>query len=254
MFEPFVIFIRKVLAGFGLEVRRLCIEPDIYHRRGARLLQYATERKVNVLLDIGANQGQYAAAFHDVGFTGRTISFEPVAESFATLQPRAAGRQDWDARQVALGDTDANATIQIGGNRECSSLLPMNERLVAAYPVAASCGEQPVRVCRLDSLRAELFKDTDRFFMKLDVQGYELKVLHGARRTLPRVELIDIELTLVPLYDSQPLFIEVLQFLDEEGFVPVSFENGFSDANTGHALQIDVIFLRKPPVARRPTR
>ena len=207
--------IGKILAGFGWELRRRQIAPDIYHRRGVRLLQYSAERRVDVLLDIGANEGQYAAAFYDVGFTGRTISFEPVAESFAVLQRRAAAHPGWSVRQAALGDIDAETSIKIGLNRECSSLLAASRQLVQAYPIAASCGEQPTTVCRLDSLRDQLLNDSERAFLKLDVQGYELKALHGARRALRQVELIDIELSLVPLYDSQPLFLEVVRFLEK---------------------------------------
>ena len=240
------VFLKSALARCGLEIRRKRNEAiDVYRRRGVKIMRYAADRGITVLLDVGANEGQYAEGLRAVGFGNRIVSFEPVAATFAELKRRTDGAANWEARQIALGDSDGKTTIQIGGNSECSSLLSTNERHVQAYPPSAVCGQESIEVRRLDTIRREILKTTDRVFLKLDIQGYELKALRGALETLPQVEMIDIELSLVPLYDGQPLLIEMLQFLEENGFVPVSLENAFIDGRNEHALQIDAIFLRQ---------
>ncbi len=101
----------------------------------------------------------------------------------------------------------------------------------------------------LDSVSAALATDTERIFLKLDVQGFEYKVLQGAERFLARVAGIQIELSLVPLYDGEHLFHSMLHDLEERGFEMWSLIPGFVDPETGRLLQLDAIFFRAEPNA-----
>src|SRR5208337_3648960 len=90
--------------------------------------------------------------------------------------------------------------------------------------------------------------DTERIFLKLDVQGFEYKVLQGAEQFLAHVAGIQIELSLVPLYDGEHLFHPMLHDLEERGYDLWSLIPGFVDPETGRLLQLDTIFFRKEPV------
>lgn len=80
--------------------------------------------------------------------------------------------------------------------------------------------------------------------MKLDVQGFELEVLRGAVRTLEQIEVLEAELSLVPLYDGAPLFGDVVRYLDERNFGLLGREPGFADPRTGALLQVDGLLAR----------
>jgi hypothetical protein len=97
-----------------------------------------------------------------------------------------------------------------------------------------------VTISRLDSCDIP----GDRLWLKLDVQGGELAVIDGAAQTLRRTRVVQVELSLTPLYDGAPLIEETVARLRAEGFTPVAMEGGFSDVATGEALQVEGLFRR----------
>lgn len=218
----------------------------MYRRRGQTLVRFSLERGVNVLVDVGANEGQYAASIRALGFNGQIISFEPLDGALPTLRNRCVNDGDWQFHQLAIGDRNAEAIIKVAGNLESSSILPMMDVHVDAYPESKYVAEQKVNVTRLDSILPGNLKggEKDRLMLKLDVQGYELKALHGADGIFDQVEIVDIEVSLLPLYEGQPSLVELINFFETRGFIPVSFENAFTDPRNGHALQVDAVFMR----------
>ncbi len=205
----------------------------------ARLL--ASER-VDLLLDVGANEGQYAVRMRRAGFQGRIISFEPLSGAFAALERRAGGDARWEARRLALSDADGTAEIHVAGNSTSSSLLDMGERHLASAPESAYVGTEQVDTARLDSLWGEL--GGDRVFLKLDVQGFEMHVLRGAERSLGELRGVQAELALAHLYEGDSPWREVVDHLGGRGFELAGVEPGFGDPASGRMLQFDGVFLR----------
>ena len=83
------------------------------------------ELEVNIVLDVGANLGQYARSLRANGYAGRIVSFEPVPHIADRLEKRASGDPDWQVLRCALGDRDETAEIHVGvGQARLSSLLP----------------------------------------------------------------------------------------------------------------------------------
>jgi len=80
--------------------------------------------------------------------------------------------------------------------------------------------------------------------LKIDTQGYERRVLDGAERSLESVVLLQLEMSLVPLYEGETLFHEMCPLLHQKGFRMVSIEPGMKDEKTGHLFQVDGIFQR----------
>jgi hypothetical protein len=75
-------------------------------------------------------------------------------------------------------------------------------------------------------------------------------VLRGAGSVLAQVDLIECELSFVPLYDGQMLFEEMILLLKDHGFTPVQFTPGLTDPHTGYNLQADVIFAKSAGAAK----
>ncbi|MFZ2541982.1 MAG: FkbM family methyltransferase [Gallionella sp.] len=200
---------------------------------------------IDLILDVGANKGQFATEIRQCGYTGKIVSFEPLSQAHGELLQASAGDLNWDAYpRCALGNHDGEVEINIAGNSESSSILPMLESHRSAAPESAYEGKEIVPIKTLDAVAGPYLKDARASFLKIDTQGFEWQVLDGARDTLPHIKGILVELSLVPLYEGQHLWREVIDRLEAEGFVLWSFKTAFFDQSQGRTLQVDGIFYR----------
>lgn len=202
---------------------------------------------IDLVLDVGANQGQFASGIRRGGYAGNIVSFEPLSEAHGKLLLASAADAKWDVcPRCALGDYDGEVEINIAGNSQSSSILPMLEAHRSAAPESAYQGKEVVSIKTLDAVTGHYLKNAHAPFLKIDTQGFEWQVLDGARATLPQVRGVLLELSLVPLYEGQHLWLELMKRLEADGFVLWAFEPGFSDQASGRTLQVDGIFYRNP--------
>jgi len=230
-------------AGFDL-VRSL--GPDDLLRRRIDLLR---RHEINVLFDVGANAGQYASTMRALGYAGRIVSFEPSSEPYAILAAAAQRDPAWTTVRCALGEEGGTVTLHVSGTSQSSSVLPMLPSHLAADPASAYVGDETVDMTTLGAQIEAHVRPDDRLFVKIDTQGSELQVLAGAGEQLGRVLGLQLELSLVPLYEGQPLIEEVVATVRARELVPAAIEPDYFDAGTGRLLQADGLFFRGP--ARR---
>ena len=222
-------------------------------RMGYELRQYTPLRslaaareeqlaRVDVVIDVGANAGQYGEMLRELGFSGRLVSLEPVDEAYAELERRAAADGAWEALRVAASDADGEIALNVTADSRSSSVLPRNERFAdKAGWAARETRRVPAR--RLDGLVEELLRPGERAYLKLDIQGYERHVLDGAGHALARFEALELELSVTPLYEGQPSLAEMLPLLAERGFRPVCMEPILLD-DDGLLMELDGVFAR----------
>ena len=173
------------------------------------------------------------------------MSFEPQVDAYRALEEACAADVRWDCVRLALGDENRDRAINIAGNSQSSSFLPMLDRHADAAPQSRYGGTEVVAVRRLDAVFDDLCRAEEVVFLKLDVQGYEKRVLDGAAGVLDRIPLIQMELSLVPLYLGETLLEEMISILRRLDYDPVSIAQGFADPRSGHLLQVDVVFERR---------
>jgi len=210
-----------------------------------RSLRAARERLldgVDVVVDVGANAGQYGTMLREEGFAGRLVSLEPVAEAFAELTGLASADGAWEAVCVAASDVDGEITLNVTGDSRSSSVLSRNERFADKAGWAPKDSRR-IAARRLDGLLDGLLHPRERAFLKLDVQGYERQVLDGAGAALGRFEALEVELSVTPLYEGQTGLVDMLPLLAEHGFRPVSLEPILLD-DDGLLMELDGLFAR----------
>lgn len=240
-------YIKYVLKNvFGLEVRKLKnVPPSAAQLAAQQIVSSFRTFGIDLVLDVGANRGQFASEIRACGFSGGIVSFEPLSDAYGQLKQASAGDANWIAHpRCALGDHNGEVEINIAGNSDSSSILPMLESHRSVAPQSAYKGKELVSLYTLDAVSGAYFKDARAPFLKIDTQGFEWQVLDGARDTLPHIKGIMAELSLVPLYEGQHLWREVIDRLEAAGFTLWGFVPTFSDISQGRTLQVDGIFYR----------
>jgi len=233
--------VRSLFLRAGLDIHRVTPASDPY----AQILAAIEANAIDLVLDVGANTGQFASALRAIGYKGRIVSFEPLSSAHAKLTAAARGQPLWTVHpQCAIGDRDGETEINIAGNSVSSSVLPMTDKHSTAAPGSAYVGRERVPMVSLDRVADTYLHGAGRPFLKIDAQGFEWQVLEGARETLPRITGILCEMSLVPLYSGQRLWKDTLAKIEGAGFSVWALQTGFTDPLDGRTLQMDGIFFR----------
>jgi FkbM family methyltransferase len=232
--------VKTPLRRLGYDIVKLHRTTSVAQRR-QRLL---ADHGVDLVLDVGADVGAYARELRANGYFGRIISFEPRSAAFQKLTANAASDRRWEVRQLALGDRPGTATIHVSRNAYSSSLLPILPSHLAAEPEAEYVGSEAVNVDTIESVLPECAGDSRAVFLKIDTQGFERKVLEGARGSASRICGLQMELSLRPLYEGETAFSAMLYLVEDMGYPLKLIEPGIHDPVTGETLQVDAVFFR----------
>jgi FkbM family methyltransferase len=234
--------IHGVAARTGVDLIRY---SSLRHPIGRRM-RLIRSLGVDLVLDVGANSGQFATELRRHGYTGRIVSFEPLSAPYAVLSLAAGRDRGWETYQCALGSADHAATMNVAANSASSSLLEMLPLHENAAPEAKFVGSEAVTIRRLDGMLSDIRRGNECVYLKVDVQGAEQEVLRGASETIQLCAAVQLELSLFPLYEGGGMFQETVALMDRQGFQLVGVEPGFADVRDGRLLQLDGLFVRKP--------
>jgi FkbM family methyltransferase len=240
--------IRRLANSFGVEAFRIG-PATMWPSRLQALIEL---HRVSLVLDVGANDGEYAGSLIGHGYAGRIVSFEPLPEAWEALRQHAgrAAPGRWDVGpRVALGAAPGEVDFYEAGNSYSSSLLPMKQAHIDAAPESAPTRVHRIEVRRLDDILPGLLGNPDeRVLLKIDVQGAERQVLDGALESLAGpVRMVQLEMSLVELYEGQPLAAEIDAWMQAQGFQLWDIIPGFRHPQTLQLMQYDGLYVRRDP-------
>ncbi len=168
---------RSLARSFGYDIRRT--DSHFYKRP----IDFIRSRNIDLVVDIGANVGQYGESLRKEGYAGWIVSFEPIGAAYEALAARASRDGRWKTLNMALGEHEGTAEINVSESSVFSSILPQLPAAATFASPAAVIRAESVRVARLDDIFAEL-PQSKAAFLKIDTQGYEQQVLVGASERL----------------------------------------------------------------------
>lgn len=229
------VLVRGALEKIGLSVVR---SHQTYEADRLALLNRCG---IDLVIDVGANSGQYAKKLRRDGFDGHIISVEPLPDAFARLQLAMKSDQNWRGVNAAVGPLHGKATLNVSADSVCSSLLLPSETLLNAIPTAKVIQTITVDVIPLDDL---VYSEQHAMWLKLDVQGFERQALEGASGLLKRVKVLELELGLKPSYEQSYTLEDAIPDLRAMGFSVVSIGRGVSDPKTGQLIDADILLER----------
>jgi FkbM family methyltransferase len=241
-------FLRNLVRALELESNPLILRSRRFYPHpceAAQLQRMLSANGITLVLDVGANVGQFARSLRIVGYKGRIVSFEPLSKAHARLRNVAKRDPLWIVPDpVAIGDQHGSTVIHVAGDSVSSSVLEMLDAHRHAAPDSAYIGSENVPLAKLDTAASEFLDVQDVVFLKIDVQGFESQVLAGAADLLPRIKGLMLELSLVPCYRDQVIFRPMIEFLDDQGFELWNLTPGTVDSETNRLLQVDGVFFR----------
>jgi FkbM family methyltransferase len=248
--------LNAALAPLGLEVHRrgaqrrwqqLIDELDSHANNlaNAESVQDKWVRYVapNTVIDVGAYVGEFSQLIRRLAPNARIYAFEPQTKCFAQLSASFADDTKFQAFNIGLADTAGTLAFEINDFAPSSSFLRVAPSHINAFPHTASTHVGEARVARLDEVLAGHSLEPP-LLIKLDVQGFEDRVLNGAKTILRKADVLIIETSFRELYEHQQLFAEILALLQPLGFTYQGAFDQLHDPSSGNVLQQDSIFMR----------
>lgn len=210
--------------------------------------RWLINKKIRTVLDIGANTGQFADLIHKITPQAKIISFEPLRDCFKELEENGKKFGDFKAYNVALGDSEGEVPIYRSEFSPSSSLRPMAALHKAAYPFTKRGTVEKIVVKRLDGIKD--LEIEHPMLVKIDVQGFEDKVIDGGSSTISKAQVLIVETSFQTLYKGQPMFGAIYDRLTKLGFNYRGNWYQDNDSRDGAALQSDAIFIKTSPAKR----
>ena len=243
-------FIQSFLRLVGIQLYRLPTQKELETEK--ELIAEAERRKtlwlrsigVKTILDIGANTGQFASSIHQIFPDATIYSFEPLQDCYEQLVANFSNVPRFKAFNLALGDIPGEVEMYRNEYSVSSSLLAMKELHKESFPFTRDEQVQKVNVARLDDLANDLELHRP-MLIKLDVQGFEDKVISEGINTISKADIIIIELSVEHLYENQPLFDSIYRKLFDLGFQYKGNYDQLHNPNNGAVLQMDGIFVKR---------
>jgi FkbM family methyltransferase len=194
-----------------------------------------------VVYDIGAADGVFSSCLAKLANVQAVHAFEPISSAFAELSARMQAHTQVTCHNVAVGDINGQTKIWVReGHRDSSSLLKMQELHKEEFPGLYAEYPECVTVVRLDDyVREKRLPPPD--VVKIDVQGYEDRVLHGGHDTIGKADYCILEISFLSLYNCSPLFDDIYGQMRALGFRLVGV-TGEAFGQSGRQLQVDGIF------------
>ena len=214
------------------------------------LLPASLRRAMALVVDIGANEGQWIESLLDLIRIQQTFVIEPNPAAMLRCKERLRGRPGITFSDVAVGSKRDSAVLHVTKSSDFSSLLIPNHHLIDAnygHESSAIVGEQRVEVVPLDDL---LPAGEEIDLMKIDVQGFEREVLAGSTGALRRTRAVVVETNFQSHYSNDSTFEALFRlFTRDLGFSFWNISNPFH-GKTGQSLWADAIFINPALVSQ----
>ncbi len=237
--------IKRLLNSVGYECKKIIRTPinNIPAFLPNKLDNWLTSQNYKTVIDVGANEGQFALMIRSLLPNASIISFEPIQEVFEKLKQRFSDDKKFIAYNCGLGDISGEISFHLNTYSPSSSIFEMNEIHKEIFNYTTNDEFTTIKIEKLDSIvnDEEILQP---FLLKIDVQGYEKFVLEGGSNIASKANTIILEISFKELYKDQPTFDEIYSILRSMNFSYIGNLEQLTSPVNGEILQADAIFKK----------
>jgi FkbM family methyltransferase len=208
--------LKKLARQFGYDLRKHYKVPTTTAE--ATMMNVINHYQIDLVLDVGANVGQFGKQLRKEGYEGELHSFEPVSNTFKQLEAACSSDPKWHCHQEALGATSGKMEINVMDSSDFSSFRTPSEFGKNRYKKLRVIGTEEINVSTVTEFLTRHNLTGSRTFLKMDTQGYDLDVLEGAEGALGNILAMQSEISLTPLYEGMPTYLESLKAYNDHGY------------------------------------
>jgi FkbM family methyltransferase len=191
-------------------------------------------RQIDRIIDVGANEGQFAFMARYAWPSARIDCFEPDPDAFSRLKENHGTDNLITFYDSAVGSESKELLLNLGETSAQNSLLREHGK--------SSQGTIRVPVKILDEIYP--FVQGETTLLKIDVQGYELEVLKGSQELLKQVKFVLLEISLEDLFEGGIEIDTIWSFMRTHKYKYHSIIDQYQDrySMSQRIVQMDVIF------------
>ncbi|MCB9079356.1 MAG: FkbM family methyltransferase [Anaerolineaceae bacterium] len=205
------------------------------------------KNQIDLVIDIGANEGQFIHTALALVPNAPIIAFEPNPELAKKLKTTFEEYGTISIFSTALGSQPGVLPLNVSKFAPASSFLQPTVECLSEFPGTDVIRTIDVEINRLDDFvrQPDLgFAPHNNYLLKIDVQGYEMEVVKGAVGIYDRISTIVCELNIAHIYENQRPFEELFTFLREFNFHLVDIGSPIRSRSTNQVLYVDIAFKK----------
>lgn len=229
--------VNRFLRKFGLEIRRPLSGFSLNNN-----LLWLQNYNFTSILDIGANNGQFASFINKLFPQANIFSFEPLNSCYENL--RLLNIRNFQIFNYALGETNGPIEMNVNEFSASSSILEMTTNHTDNFPFTKNMKKEIIEIRRLDDIYKNLNLESN-VMVKIDVQGFEDKVISGGIEFFKNIpSLVVIETSFKELYKNEPDFMKINEIMKNLDYRFIGIMDQLYSPYTGEILQGDAIFQK----------
>ena len=203
------------------------------------------DKQVEIILDVGATIGFMTYQFQRRFPKAVIHAFEPNPSVFSKLQENYFNQRSIHLYPLGVGEKNSELLFNINAKNGTSSFL-----MPTQYHQLHHAGKllDPILVsvvCLDDFCKENHIERID--ILKLDIEGFELNALKGARELLAdqKIDIIYSEVNFLSTYEKQPLFHELTAYLEKMDYYLFNIDNFSGGSPIRQAVQSNATYISR---------
>jgi FkbM family methyltransferase len=208
--------------------------------------------QIDLIIDVGANKGQFGQLIRKLGYKGDILSFEPVLSSFELLKDRSKNDPKWEVFQLGLGDKKEQREINTFNSSDFSSLLTPSVKGKELFDKIRVGSTELIEIDTLDNILTDLkISRTRKIFLKMDTQGYDMHVFSGAKNSIDGIVVLLSEISITQIYDGMTNYHNALMEFERNDYAVSALFPVSHNENDLSVIELDCVMIKKDVLITR---